>query len=298
MHRAFSLVSLVCACAFCAGAADSRANEKMAYGELSDCIVAHLDLWPDLAPHETTRARGSFAFDEVKGVWRAQDVSSPDVVLLKPRDRRNDTLVLAIPGGGFATQNMGTFCRNVRPILESGRWVAVLHHRIPRRLGRKPYEAAREDGARAVRTLRANAERFGYSKDKIGAIGFSAGGNLAALLATSSQDEPYPLADEVDSLPACLGFAVLVYPAYVTDDETTIRPEFKFDAKTPPLFLLHGDEDTHSSMASVLLYAELHKRKIPAQLFVFSHAAHGLNEKTHVRGWQYRIVDWLDEMGF
>ena len=274
-----------------------RDNEKEAYGELSSNIVARLDLWPGLAPHETTRERGRFVFDEKKAVWRPQDVSCPDVILLKPRDVRHDTLVLAIPGGGYMTQNMGTFCRNVRPILDSGRWVAVLHHRIPRRPGRAMYAAPREDGARAIRLLRAQAGRFGYSAEKIGVVGFSAGGNLAALLATSSLDEPYEKVDEADGLPASVSFAVLVYPAYVTDDDRTLRPEFKFDTKTPPMFLMHGDEDEHTSMASVLLYAELHKRRIPAQLFVFAHAAHGLGEKGCVRGWPRRIVDWLDEMG-
>lgn len=277
---------------------EPRDNEKMAYGELSSCIVARLELWPGLAPHETTRERGSFVFDEKKGVWRPQDVSSPDVILLKPREVRHDTLVMAIPGGGYVTQNMGAFCRNVRPILDSGRWVAVLHHRIPRRPGRAIYDAPREDGARAIRLLRANAGKFGYSAEKIGVLGFSAGGNLAALLATASLDELYGKVDEADDLSASVNFAVLVYPAYVTDDGQTLRPEFKFDAKTPPMFLMHGDEDEFTSMASVLLYSELHKRKIPAQLFVFAHATHGLGEGRCASGWPSRIVDWLDEMAF
>lgn len=286
--------------ALSAARADSpRAGEAEAYGELHGCIVERLTLWPDRAPHETTRERGTFVFDGRKGVWRPQGVTCPDVVLLKPREVRSDVLVLAIPGGGYQTQNMGSFCRNVRPILESGRWVAVLHHRIPRRPGRASYEAPREDGTRAVRLLRANAGRFGYSPEKIGVLGFSAGGNLTALLATSSKDEVYPPVDAADGLSARLAFAVAVYPAYVTDDGLSIRPEFKFDDHTPPMMLLHGDEDDVTSpLSSVLLYAELHKRKIPAQLFVFTHAAHGLADKVHIRGWQWRIVDWLTEMGY
>jgi len=275
-----------------------RDNEKMAYGELSNHIVARFELWPGLAPHETSQERWRFVFDEKKGTWRPKDISCPDVILLKPREVRHDTLVMAIPGGGYQTQNMGTFCRNVRPILDSGRWVAVLHHRIPRRPGREKHEAPREDGVRAVRLLRANAGRFGYSAEKIGALGFSAGGHLSALLAVSSLDGLYERVDDADALPASLDFAVAVYPAYVTDDGLTLRSEFKFDGKTPPMFLMHGDEDEFTSMASVLLYTELHKRKIPAQLFVFAHGTHGLYERGCIRGWPWRIVDWLDEMGF
>ena len=90
----------------------------------------------------------------------------------------------------------------------------------------------------------------------------------------------------------------MVYPAYVTDDGMVIRPEFKFDSKTPPMFLLHGDEDEYTSMASVLLYAELHKRKIPAQLFVYANVSHGLGDTPNAKGWQNRIVDWMEGMGF
>ena len=64
----------------------------------------------------------------------------------------------------------------------------MLHYRIPRRKGRNVYDAPREDAARAIRHLRANAAKFGWSPEKIGAVGFSAGAHLAAVSATSSQD--------------------------------------------------------------------------------------------------------------
>ena len=72
-----------------------RENEKKAYGELANNIVARLELWPGLAPHETTRERGRFVFDENTAVWRPQGVTSPDVILLKPSEVRHDTLVMA-----------------------------------------------------------------------------------------------------------------------------------------------------------------------------------------------------------
>jgi dipeptidyl aminopeptidase/acylaminoacyl peptidase len=75
-------------------------------------------------------------------------------------------------------------------------------------------------------------------------------------------------------------------------------PEFAFDAKTPPMFLVHGDKDPYSPMASVRLYEELHRRKIPAQLFVYANAAHGLGQAVNVCGWQKRLVIWLDSIGF
>ncbi len=184
-----------------------------------------------------------------------------------------------------------------------------MHYRIPRRDGRKIYDAPREDAARAIRILRANAAKFGWSPEKIGAVGFSAGAHLAAISAVSSQDSLYGRIDEMDDISPHLNFAVPVYPAYVVEDGVTgpnasggdgaaILPEFKFDAKTPPMFLVHGDRDCYSPMGSVRIYEELHRRRIPAQLFVYANVSHGLGDTTNAKGWQKRIVDWIESIGF
>ena len=284
-------------------------NEDKAYGELQERIVERIRLWPDLAPHETEANPGRYAYDERVKTWRRHDVSSPEVVILRPKEPMRDTLVVVMPGGGYSSQHMGHVLHDCCPLLESGRWLAVLHYRIPRRAGRKIYDAPREDAARAIRHLRANAVKFGWSPKKIGAVGFSAGAHLAAISATSSQDALYDRIDALDDISPHLNFSVPVYPAYVIDDGATepnrnggdgaaILPEFKFDAKTPPMFLMHGDRDYFSSMASVLIYTELHKRKIPAQLFVYANASHGLGDAVNVRGWQNRIVDWIESIGY
>ena len=116
-------------------------NEASAFGDMGPCIVGRLALWPDVAPEEKSRERGHYVFDEKTQAWRMRDVAFPEVVLFKPRDVRSNTLVLGVPGGGYNSQNLKTFCCNVRPILESGRWVALLHHRLPRRKGRSIFAA-------------------------------------------------------------------------------------------------------------------------------------------------------------
>ena len=284
-------------------------NEDKAYGGLYGQIVERIRLWPGLAPHETDADPGRYAFDEKNKVWRRRDVSCPEVVILRPEEPVRDTLVVVMPGGGYSSQHMGHICRESLPILKSGRWVAVLHYRIPRREGRKIYDAPRVDAARAMRVLRANAAKFGWSTEKIGALGFSAGAHLAAISAVSSQDSLYDRIDEVDDISPHLNFAVPVYPAYVVEDGATgpnarggdgaaILPEFKFDAKTPPMFLVHGDKDYYSPIGSVRVYEELHRRKIPAQLFVYANVSHGLGDTTNAKGWQQRIVDWMESIGF
>ena len=304
----FLLVLGVVATVFRGGAVELE-HEADAYGEAFERIVARVRLWPDLAPGETNACRGRFAFDTRVKAWRRHDVTAPELVILKPQTVRCDTMVVLMPGGGYNSNHMGVIGANALPVLESGRWVAVLHYRIPRREGRSIYAAPREDAARAIRWLRGHAADYGFSPEKIGSLGFSAGGHLSAISATSSQDRLYDRVDALDDLSPHLNFAVAVYPAYLLDDGATgpnakrgdgatLLPEFKFDAKTPPMLLLHGDDDYYSSMGSVKLYEELHRRKFPAQLMVYSGATHGLNDKVNVRGWEKRILDWMTSAGF
>ena len=284
-------------------------HEDEVYGEVFDRVVARVRLWPEFAPGETNACCGRFVFDTRVKAWRRHGVSASELVILKPQTVKHDTMVVLMPGGGYNSNHMGVIEANALPVIESGRWVAVLHYRIPRREGRPIYSAPREDAARAIRWLRGHAADYGFSPEKIGSLGFSAGGHLSAISATSSQDWLYDWVDELDDLSAHLNFAVAVYPAYALDDGAAgpnvrngegaeLLPEFKFDAKTPPMFLLHGDIDDYSPMGSVLIYRELHKRKIPAQLFVYSKAVHGLGHDVNIGKWELRIVDWMESMGF
>ena len=307
MKYGFFFTMVFTAGVVCGAALD---NEDKAYGAIHAYIAGRIALWPDLAPHEKESNPGRYVYDEKSKAWRRRDVSRPEVVILKPHRPMHDTLVVFIPGGGYDTQIMGrNWSEPILAILGSGRWVAVLHYRIPRRKGRKIYDAPREDAARAIRHLRANAAEFGWSPEKIGAVGISAGAHLAAISATSSQDALYGRIDALDDISPHLNFCVPVYPAYIAEDGATapnanggdgaaILPEFKFDRKTPPMFMLHGDRDYFSPMGSVLLYTELHKRKIPAQLFIYANVSHGLGDTPNAKGWQRRIVDWLDSVRF
>ena len=284
-------------------------DEDKAYGELHGRIAERFRLWPGLAPHETVANPGYYMYDERANGWRRRDVSQPEVLLLRPDKLVRDTVVIVMPGGAYNSQYLKHATHECLPILQSGRWVAVLHYRTPRRDGRKIYDAPREDAARAIRILRANAAKFGWSPEKIGAVGFSAGAHLAAISAVSSQDSLYDRIDEMDDISPHLNFSVPVYPAYIVEDGATERnanggdgaailPEFKFDAKTPPMFLVHGDKDYYSPMGSVRIYEELHRRKIPAQLFIYANVSHGLGNTPNAKGWQNRIVEWMESIGF
>ena len=180
-----------------------------------------------------------------------------------------------------------------------------LVYRTPRPQGLPVYQSAWEDGQRAVRLVRSQAEKYGFDPEKIGVIGMSAGGHLACLLATSALTPAYEKVDALDDVPCHVNWAIANAPAYNTlnaakGDPTpkdgtsvvpTINPCFKFDAKTCPISFHHGGTDEYSPNGSTLCYRELRKRKIPAELHLYAdkpHGAHGFD----------RAVEFMRQMGY
>lgn len=165
--------------------------------------------------------------------------------------------------------------------VSKGMAAAVLKYRVPWRKRLPKHMAAWQDAQRAVRVIRSNAEKWRVDSEKIGAMGFSAGGHLTLMTATTSQTPAYPPVDELDKLPCHVNFAVPVYPAYVLDDgvnggnkgkdnDAKLVEDFAFDAKTPPMCLIHGDKDPYSAMGSVAVYHKLRTMDIPAELHIFA----------------------------
>ena len=178
-------------------------------------------------------------------------------------------------------------------------------YRTPRPVGLPIYLSAWEDGQRAVRMVRSEASKRGYDPEKIGTVSMSAGSHLALLLATSSLTPAYEAIDELDSIPCHINWAIVNAPAYVTTDGETGTPAtrqgygpdvkisecFKFDEKTCPMSLQHGGADPYSPNGSTLVYRELRKRMIPAELHLYpdkGHGAFGLE----------RAVEFINQMGF
>ena len=135
--KGFCLIAMVATIAVLRGDARELAHESEVYGGLLDNLVARVRLWPDLAPGETNACSGCFAFDGRNKVWRRHDVSAPELMVFRPVSLKTNTLVLDLPGGGYMSQHMGVVPTFGRMTLNSGRFYAVLHYRIPRRPGSK-----------------------------------------------------------------------------------------------------------------------------------------------------------------
>ncbi|MBR1522306.1 MAG: alpha/beta hydrolase [Bacteroidales bacterium] len=178
-------------------------------------------------------------------------------------------------------------------------------YRTPRPVGLPIYQSAWEDGQRAVRMVRREAAVRGFDPEKIGVISMSAGSHLALLLATSSQTPAYTPIDKVDDIPCHINWAVVNAPAYATTDGETgtratmegygpgvqLSKVFRFDEKTCPMSLHHGELDPYTPTGSTLVYRQLRRMGIPAELHLYPDKGHG------AFGFE-RGVEFMTQMGF
>ena len=221
-------------------------------------------------------------------------------------EKRNGGCMVLISGGSYQC------CCDVRYIkewseklTELGFQCVNLVYRTPRPVGLAIYQTAWEDGQRAIRLVRSEAAKRGFDPEKIGTISMSAGSHLALLLATSSQTRAYTPIDKLDSIPCHINWAIVNAPAYGTTDgelgteatrqgygtDVTLSKVFKFDEKTCPMSLHHGGRDPYTPMTSTLVYRQLRRMKIPAELHLYAdkgHAALGFD----------RAVEFMRQMGY
>ena len=240
----------------------------------------------------------------------AQDgQDSPSLRVTLPDSLKCDATLIVAPGGSYqkwcAWESKAADFFSAR-----GMATAVLRYRTPRPKGRPKHISAWQDAQRAVRLVRAHAKDWGVNAENIGFMGFSAGGNLTMLAATSSLTPAYRRVDSLDGLPCHVNWAVACYSAYMLSDckdfdggnrqkgnplDLSLDPNFAFDAKTPPMCFLHGDADGHSPMGSVRAYHRLRTMNIPAELHVFAKRAHAdLPRDT----WKELVWSWLEKLKF
>ncbi len=225
-----------------------------------------------------------------------------------PTRNRTGQCTILISGGGYQNLCDGIWVDRFADYLTArGVQCVALNYRTPRPKGLPIYQTAWEDGQRAVRLVRSEAKRRGYDPERIGVLGFSAGGHLSVLLATSSQTPAYPRVDARDDIPCHVNFAVPIFPAYVLSDglegpnkskgdapDIALNPCFKFDARTCPMCLIHGSDDIYSSIGSVRIYQRLHTMGVSSDLHCYANRGHGFMSDNAL----LRSLDvWIDRVG-
>jgi len=271
-------------------------------------------LWPEgkMPLHQPHQIAEKYALAESKG-FEPDKHRRPYIEWYEPNSsNKTDTCVLVISGGGF---NICCDAARLQPIIDrlvmSGVTVANLTYRTPRPCGLPIYQSALADAQRAVRILRSQAKRRGYSPDRIGATGISAGAKAVLLLALSSETPAYERVDELDDLPACLQFAAPQAPAYTLVDGalgenigrgvgSEIAPELKFDEKSCPLCFVQGAADVFSPLGAMRIWERMREKGIVADLHLFANRWHGVhgdgNRRADGTGWDHwcdRILEFI-----
>jgi acetyl esterase/lipase len=261
-------------------------------------------LWPGKAPGEVKEIGPEKYLEAKKGqseVKRLTDVSEPTIAIYTPaKDKANGAAVVVAPGGGYsilAIEHEGTqTCEWLQSI---GVTAVLLKYRVPQREMQKPANlAAIQDGQRAMSLIRSKAHELGIDPNRIGMLGFSAGGNLTAWMCCHDKRE-YESDDKVGAIPFKPDFAILVYPGGLIDKGGELKSEFKVTKETPPMCFVHATND--SSENSVALYSALKKAGVPAEMHLYASGGHGfgMNKIPHpAASWPDRAADWMKARGF
>lgn len=238
---------------------------------------------------------------------------TPTLEWWKPENKTTDACIVICCGGaymGVAYEYEGVMPRDY--FLKNGITVVMLRYRTPRRANVAKHMAAWQDVQRTIRFVRSKASDWGINPEKIGVMGFSAGGHLTLMAATSSQSKAYEPIDDLDKISCHVNFAIPIYPAYVLQDgvdspnkekgnDSPIVNDFKFDDKTPPMCFIHGDGDGYSPMGSIAVYHKLRTMNIPAEVHIFAlanHAFRNCGPDAPIRKYPDRVVAWLKTLEF
>lgn len=274
---------------------------------LSVCAQERMPIWPaGCMPHAQGQQIAAMTDVSRAPGFNPDAYRDPYLEWYPAPEQPNGTCMILISGGAYYnTCDMSLIEYWKEELTRLGVQCVSLVYRTPRPQGLPIYQSAWDDGQRAVRLVRNQAEKRGYDPEKIGTVSMSAGSHLALLLATASQTQAYPTVDQLDSVPCHINIAIVNAPAYVTTDgeagttcsrdgygtDVKLSSVFPFDDRTCPMSLHHGQDDPYSPNGSTLIYRKLREMGIPAELHLYPHKGHG------AFGFD-RGVEFLRQMGF
>lgn len=256
-------------------------------------------LWPNGAPG----SEGKIAKDSIRltptGERIVSRVNFPSITPYTPtKDKATGAAIIIAPGGGHSQLSIDHEGYNV------ARWLSehgIAGFVLKNRLAREPNSIYTIDGdelsdmQRAIRLVRSRSKEWGIDTNRIGVLGFSAGGELAALASTRFDTTLAKPADRIDKQSVKPAFQALIYPGNSS--------RFTVSKNSPPVFIVCGYKDRPDiSRGMAELYLKYKDAGIPAELHVYAGSGHGfgLRESDHKPSntWPARLYDWMDDMGF
>ena len=257
-------------------------------------------LWPGLPPGDIAGEVGEEKI-ETKGVKRVSNVTEPTITYyFSDSAKATGATVLVCPGGGYnilAIEHEGEdVCKWLNEI---GVHAVLLKYRVPRRKNREPHAAPLQDAQRAIGLIRQAGKSWDVPLTKLGILGFSAGGNLAVMTATSFNQRTYEKVDGTDDLSCRPDFAMPIYPAYLLDEKNKdkLAPHIQITKDCPPFFFAHTGDDHILAEGSIQIFLELEKLGVKGnELHVYPFGGHGygMRKTSHpVSKWPDRAADWM-----
>jgi endo-1,4-beta-xylanase len=266
----------------------------------ADDAPPQVPLWPNGAPGSEGRKDEKEVKNVQKsGEYNVTNVHNPSLtVFLPPKDKATGAAVVLCPGGGH--RELWVLHEGVNEakwLSEHGIAAFVLKYRLAREKG-SPYKIdvhALQDGQRALRLVRSRAKEWGVDPHRVGMMGFSAGGEVTALVCNSAAKGKEDAADPVERQSARPDFQGLVY----SGPQGIIRQTVTKDM--PPTFIVVGDKDNFAVMLT-RHYLALKKAGVPAELHVYANVGHGfgfrgIDESRPVTTWIRRFDEFLGSQG-
>ena len=262
---------------------------------LSQTKPVVIPLWKNGAPGFEDRKNIP---EEAKDYW-VKNINNPSVtVFTPPEGKANGCAVIVAPGGGFRELVFDAEGRQAAEFLNSiGVTAFALKYRLPSEKG-SPYtvENVRQDAYRAVRLVRARADEFHIDPNRIGILGFSAGGAVVMMVSFDKGDGDPKAADPIDRVNGRPNFQMMVYPGGT--------PPVKIPSDTPPAFLLCANDDEYGcDEVTIDLLEKFRQARVPVELILLARGKHAFNmgdrsTYSSVRNWPQRMAEWISDSGF
>lgn len=279
---------------------------EMASVVAQDIQTPEFKIWPDGLPAGATKFRNDriekLLQEQGKGDQFLSYVEQPSLMVFQPQKvKANGCAVIICPGGGYNRVYYKHEGTDLAKWFNSfGVTAFVLKYRIPRRTKRIHWEPM-QDVQRAIRVVRHDAEKWKIDPQRLGVMGFSAGGHLTVMAGLHWQTKCYAPKDDADQESARPNFICPIYAAYLgtgyKDDKAELGDLVTVPVDAPPAFMAVTWDDTMRGAQSALLFAKFKQQGVSAELHAYASGGHGYGiRKTGkpVSNWNLQLKAWME----
>ena len=280
-----------------------------------------IKLWPELIPNQLKTTEKEVR--EETDILRFSNVQEPTIeVYLPAKANANSMAMLIFPGGGYHILAYDWEGTDMAKLLNTkGIAGIVVKYRLPDSKSLKDqFKVPLQDAQRAIRLVRANAGNFNIDAQRVGIMGFSAGGHLASTLGTHFNEEVYSKQDTIDAISARPDFMALIYPVISMQEGIThqgsrnnllgqqpakeqiqhFSNELQVTKDTPPTFLVHAQDDKVVPVEnSLLFFKALQDKGVPASMHLYPKGGHGFSlalKNDYLSGWTDQLIRWIQSL--